>query len=454
MVPGVGTSRPHLREVRRSRPSICPRPRAFIATRWPRRHRSPARLHENRRELQPRAGLGANRSARRNSGCGLGPRSIYWFCPSVRLGRYRPGPAVPHHQRRPGYREGLSVSFFDLAPDPGDRSFQSLGRLMHPPVITQGVAGIPSGNISYTRAGQGPVILLVHGLGGTRDTWNRVVGPLARTNTVIAPDLPGHGASDAPAGDYSLGAHAAALRDLLVLLQLPTATVVGHSLGGGVAMQFAYQFLDRVQRLVLISSGGLGPEVAPVLRMASSVPGADVIIRGLASLPRPVIKSLLSARSMMPGAPPRSDVDSLLNGLGRLGEERQRRAFIRTARSVIDWHGQSVSATRQLESVVDLPLLLIWGRRDRTIPPHHHTVIAHLRNNSRALELPEAGHFPHETDPDAIVAAIRSFVTETEPFKFDERRWRSSFPGAPWPRDDETRTSSQVPSRPKKLVPP
>lgn len=354
--------------------------------------------------------------------------------------------SAPLPPSQTAFSDGLE-SHLHHSPRTRRRTSRSLGRVMHTPVVTQGVAGIPGGNIAFTKAGQGPVILLVHGLGGTRDTWKRVIGGLARTHTVLAPDLPGHGASDAPAGDYSLGAHAVALRDLLVLLELPTATVIGHSLGGGVAMQFAYQFPDRVQRLVLISSGGLGTEVAPILRFASSVPGADVILGGLARLPRSLIKSALSAGSMMPGGPPSSDVESLLNGVKRLSEERQRRAFIRTARSVIDWRGQSVSATRQLGSILDLPLLLIWGRRDRTIPPHHHAVVAELRKDSRTLELADAGHFPHETEPDAIVAAIRFFVNGTNPFRFDERHWRSSFPGAE-PQDGGLRTSSPAPSGP------
>jgi len=126
-----------------------------------------------------------------------------------------------------------------------------------------------SGTLTYTFAGRGEPMLLVHGFGGTRHTWRHPMGTLARTRTVIAPDLPGHGDSAAPAGAYSLGAHATALRDLLVSLGLTSATIIGHSLGGGIALQFAYQFPERTDRLVLISSGGLGPQLTPALRADS-----------------------------------------------------------------------------------------------------------------------------------------------------------------------------------------
>ena len=115
------------------------------------------------------------------------------------------------------------------------------------------------------------------------DNWRAVIEPLARQHTVVAPDLPGHGGSAPGGGDYSLGALAAGLRDLLVALGHERATLVGHSLGGGIAMQFAYQFPELTERLVLVSSGGLGPEVSPILR-AAALPGADLFIAATAAL--------------------------------------------------------------------------------------------------------------------------------------------------------------------------
>jgi pimeloyl-ACP methyl ester carboxylesterase len=162
---------------------------------------------------------------------------------------------------------------------------------------------LSGGAMAYTVAGTGPTVLLIHGLGGTRQTWRHLIAPLARNHTVIAPDLPGHGQSDPPAGDYSLGAHACALRDLLLALGHQRATLVGHSLGGGVALQTAYQFPERTDRIVLISSGGLGAEVTPILR-AATLPGADTVVAGLSTIPSSVTRSLFG---VIPALVGRSD---------------------------------------------------------------------------------------------------------------------------------------------------
>src|SRR5438128_7981111 len=108
-------------------------------------------------------------------------------------------------------------------------------------------------------------------------TWNAVLPLLAEHATVIAPDLPGHGGSTNPGGDYSLGAHASWVRDLMIALEIPRATLVGHSLGGGVAMQTAYQFPERCERLVLVGSGGLGKEGALLLR-APAFPRSELLL--------------------------------------------------------------------------------------------------------------------------------------------------------------------------------
>jgi pimeloyl-ACP methyl ester carboxylesterase len=122
-----------------------------------------------------------------------------------------------------------------------------------------------------------PVLLIVHGVAGSSATWHAVLPALARRFTIVAPDLPGHGESDKPRLDYSLGAHANVLRDLMIALDIERATIVGQSLGGGVAMQLAYQHPQRCERLVLVSSGGLGPEVSWMLR-ALTLPGAEYLM--------------------------------------------------------------------------------------------------------------------------------------------------------------------------------
>ena len=186
---------------------------------------------------------------------------------------------------------------------------------------TQSVAATPGrmnlsgGAMAYTVAGTGPTVLLIHGLGGTRQTWRHLIAPLARNHTVIAPDLPGHGQSDPPAGDYSLGAHACALRDLLLALGHQRATLVGHSLGGGVALQTAYQFPERTDRIALISSGGLGAEVTPILR-AATLPGADTVVAGLSTIPSSVTRSLFGVIPALVGRSDGQVLADVLSGFG------------------------------------------------------------------------------------------------------------------------------------------
>jgi pimeloyl-ACP methyl ester carboxylesterase len=278
---------------------------------------------------------------------------------------------------------------------------------------------LTGGAISYTKAGSGPAVLLIHGLGGTRRTWRHLIPGLARTHTVIAPDLPGHGGSDAPAGDYSLGAHACAMRDLLLTLGYPRASIVGHSLGGGVALQSAYQFPERTERIVLISSGGLGAEVTPLLR-AATLPGADTVVAGLSTIPAALTQRLFG---VLPALIGQSDARVLADVLRGLTDEHQRRAFLRTARTVIDWRGQTVSAGRQLGLLSEVPLLVAWGANDKTIPPRHHHALAERIPHAVTVEIADAGHYPHETAPTQLLSALQTFLAATQPFRYIEDRF-------------------------------
>jgi pimeloyl-ACP methyl ester carboxylesterase len=267
-------------------------------------------------------------------------------------------------------------------------------------------------------------MVLIHGLGGDRGTWDQIIDTLAADFTVIAPDLPGHGDSDAPAGDYSLGAHASAVRDLLIALGHHSATIIGHSLGGGIAMQFAYQFPDRVDRLVLISSGGLGPEVTPILR-AATLPGASIVVAGLARLPEALTRRLFRTASLLPGLLSRPDAKPLAKGLHLLTRPGPRHGFVSTARTVIDWRGQMVSAAGHLKRLSALPVLVVWGSDDKIIPPAHHRSAVAALDSPPFLEIAGAGHYPHETAAAALLTVLRRFLTTTEPFRYDETVLRS-----------------------------
>jgi pimeloyl-ACP methyl ester carboxylesterase len=285
--------------------------------------------------------------------------------------------------------------------------------------LVEGRMPLIGGAISYTKAGTGPAMLLIHGLGGTRRTWRHLIPSLARTHTVIAPDLPGHGGSDPPAGDYSLGAHACALRDLMLTLGYARASIVGHSLGGGVALQSAYQFPERIERVVLISSGGLGAEVNPLLR-AATLPGADTVVAGLSTIPAALTQRLFA---VLPALIGHSDARALADVLRGLTDEHQRRAFLRTARTVIDWRGQTVSANRQLDLLSEVPLLVAWGANDKTIPPQHHHALAERVPHAVTVEIADAGHYPHETAPAQLLSALQTFLAATQPFRYIEERF-------------------------------
>jgi pimeloyl-ACP methyl ester carboxylesterase len=267
--------------------------------------------------------------------------------------------------------------------------------------------------------GDGPPILLIHGITSSSRTWKRVMPRLAETHTVIAPDLLGHGRSAKPQGDYSLGAYASGIRDLLAALDVPRATVVGHSLGGGIAMQFSYQFPERVGRMVLVDSGGIGREVNPILR-AAALPGAELALPIMFS---PTLHdAALKVRRLFGriGLEPNADIQGVSEGFASLTEADARRAFLHTVRSVIDIGGQKVSASDRLYLAGDIPTLVIWGENDRLIPVSHAHEAKVMMPRSRLEVFADAGHFPFNDDPDRFVSVIRDFIAGTEPADLTE----------------------------------
>jgi pimeloyl-ACP methyl ester carboxylesterase len=276
--------------------------------------------------------------------------------------------------------------------------------------------------VRYFRAGEGPALLLVHGMAGSASTWKHVLPRLARDYTVIAPDLLGHGRSAKPRSDYSLGNFAAGLRDLLVALGIERATVVGHSLGGGIAMQLAYQHPERVERLVLVGSGGLGREVSPILRMLT-LPGAEYLMPLLFTS---YSRELGNKISMMlhRGGLRAPAAEETWRAYVSLTEGENRAAFVKTLRSVIDLSGQSVSAHDRLYLAAHMPTMIMWGERDFIIPVEH-AHVAHAAMPGSRLELfPESGHFPHSEEPDKFIHTLRDFLRTTSPVEIDEAAWR------------------------------
>jgi pimeloyl-ACP methyl ester carboxylesterase len=276
--------------------------------------------------------------------------------------------------------------------------------------------------VIYRIAGSGPPVVLIHGMLNSSSHWRSVALNLAGEHTVIAPDLIGHGDSAAPRGDYSLGAHAASIRDLLAAVGIERATLVGHSLGGGVAMQFFYQFPQRVERLALVSSGGLGHEVSPMLRTAA--------LPGMSTLLSMTIHARMLGALQETGARLRGRgydwgvyLQAITRALRPLQNAGAREAFLQTLRAVIDVHGQRVSATDRLYLLESIPTMIVWGERDQTIPLAHGRRAHAGIPGSRFRTLAKAAHFPHLDDPDGLSEALRSFIKETSPAAIEDGDW-------------------------------
>ncbi|MDQ0936862.1 alpha/beta fold hydrolase [Streptomyces turgidiscabies] len=276
---------------------------------------------------------------------------------------------------------------------------------------------------AFRMAGEGPALVLIHGIGDSSATWAELIPDLARNHTVIAPDLLGHGASDKPRADYSVAAYANGVRDLLTTLGIESATLVGHSLGGGVAMQFAYQFPERTERLILVSAGGVGREVNPVLR-AVSLPGAHLALSAL-RLPGMRLQVGLVVRLMeLLDTDLGQDAPELLTLVDALPDETSRNAFIRTLRAVVDWRGQVVTMLDRCYLTEGMPTMLLWGDRDSVVPVRH-AYGAHEAMPGSRLEIFEgAGHFPFHSDPARFVALVEEFTRGSAPAAWSREHWR------------------------------
>lgn len=299
---------------------------------------------------------------------------------------------------------------------------------LHPPLAETRTVLVHGHEVSYVAAGSGPLLVLIHGMAGTAENWSSVIEPLALRHTVIAPDFPGHGLSGPGGGDYSLGSLASGLRDLLLTLGHERATLVGHSLGGGVAMQFTYQFPELVERLILVSSGGLGPDVSPVLR-AAALPGADLFIHATAGIGSQV-GSLVGRGLGLVGMRPSADVAEVARGYASLADGGRREAFLSTLRAVVGTDGQRIAALDRLYLAEELPLLIVWGERDPIIPVAHGREAHEQMPGSRLEVFAGVGHLPQIEDPGHFVAVVERFLAETEPAEFDPAVWRARFTSA------------------------
>jgi pimeloyl-ACP methyl ester carboxylesterase len=271
--------------------------------------------------------------------------------------------------------------------------------------------------VGFQAAGDGPLLVLLHGITSTSAAWRDVMPRLAERYTVIAPDMVGHGRSAKPRGDYSLGAYAAGVRDLLGVLGFERGTVVGHSLGGGIAMQFAYLFPEYVERMALISSGGLGREVHPLLR-AATLPGSEWVLplmaREWSVKAGDAVRSVASKLGLEAGP----DLAEFARGYASLVEDGAREAFLHTMRSVIGPDGQRVSALDRLYLADQIPTLIVWGSDDPVIPVAHGRRAHEIVEHSRYVEIEGSGHWPMLDASDRIVRELTAFMEQTDPFEW------------------------------------
>ena len=283
---------------------------------------------------------------------------------------------------------------------------------------------------AYVVRGSGPALLLLHGLGCDHTTWAPVIDSLARRYTVIAPDLLGHGQSDKPRADYSVGGYANGMRDLLTVLGIDRVTVVGHSFGGGVAMQFAYQFPERTERLILVGSGGLGPEVSPAIR-AITTPGFQQAM-GVLTLPGVRHAGRAGLRALAAtGIRATRDLAEVAEIYDSFKDPRTRAAIRHVVRAVVDWRGQIVTMSDRAYLTEAMPMCVVWGRNDLVIPVRHANHAATLAPTARVEIIPNAGHFPHKDHPQRFVKIVNDFIRTTEPATYERGRWRELLDGGP-----------------------
>jgi pimeloyl-ACP methyl ester carboxylesterase len=278
-------------------------------------------------------------------------------------------------------------------------------------------------DITYRMAGEGPAVVLIHGMAGSSTTWKGVMPALAKSYTVVAPDLLGHGGSAKPRGDYSLGAYASGVRDLLVAVGVDQATIVGHSLGGGIAMQFAYQFPERAQRLVLVASGGLGKEVNLLLR-AVALPGAEYVLPVLLTPQLREVGEAAGGWLGRVGWRPGATLAEVWKSYRTLTSAEGRQAFVHTVRAVIDLAGQRVSARDRLHLAAAMPTLIVWGEQDRVIPVAHAHAAHNLIPGSRLEIHPDAGHFLPVDHASWFVDVLTTFLATTEPAALRQEDFR------------------------------
>jgi pimeloyl-ACP methyl ester carboxylesterase len=273
--------------------------------------------------------------------------------------------------------------------------------------------------VFYHRLGEGEPVVLLHGIAHSSQAWQPVLPALAERYEVVAIDMPGCGRSDKPDTDYSLGAQATAVRYILDALKLDFVTVVGHSLGGGIAMTLAYQYPERVGRLGLVSSAGLGRDLHPLFRIATLPIAPERVMRVLFNpmmrYPRNAVGAAFSGLTgdafFHQPKKHRREFEELLLGLE---DPAAQRAFLATLRSASNYAGQAVSALDRL-ALARFPLLMVWGRYDKVFPVDHMRRARKEVPHAQAVVIDNCGHFPQLEATRVFTRVLLRWLDETEP---------------------------------------
>ncbi len=289
---------------------------------------------------------------------------------------------------------------------------------------------------AYVMTGSGPAILLLHGIGMDHRSWLPVIERLALDYTVLAPDLLGHGRSDKPRADYSIAGYANAMRDLLTVLGIGSVTVVGHSLGGGIAMQFAYQFPQMTQRLVLVAAGGLGRSVNPIIRFFT-LPGSGLALRVLGTDPlrRPLVELINSLGAS--GLPMTHDLHALAEVYDDLSDPLAQWSFLHVLRAAVDWRGQVITSLDRAYLAEHMPSMVVWGERDLVLPVKHARAAHEVLPGSRLEIFPDSGHVPHEDEPDRFAEVLADFIATAPRATHHPGMWRKAMMSGPRPRAEK-----------------
>jgi pimeloyl-ACP methyl ester carboxylesterase len=193
-------------------------------------------------------------------------------------------------------------------------------------------------------------------------------------------------------------------------------------------MQFAYQFPHATERLVLVSSGGLGRELTPLLR-AAALPGAELFI-GLTAGPARVAGATLARALAAVGLEPSADMAELARGYASLADAERRSAFLTTLRGVVDTGGQRLNAIDRLYLAGDVPVLIVWGSRDPIIPVAHAHSAQRAIAGSRLAIFEGVGHMPQVQASGRFLAVLESFLEETAPAPWSNEHWRARLSAA------------------------